>query len=59
MLVLSGRIGEKIKIGEDVEIIFLGGAYTRGQYRLGFNAPREVKIIRDKAKVKVKVENND
>lgn len=54
MLILSGRIGDKIKIGDDVEIIFLGGAYNRGQYRIGFNAPIKTKILRDKAKLKIK-----
>lgn len=44
MLVLSRRIGEKIKIGDDIEVVIVG--YDRGKVRIGITAPREVRVVR-------------
>ena len=50
MLILSEGVGEKIIInpGEDneTEIVILG--VKGGQYKLGFNAPKHVTILREK-----------
>ena len=44
MLVLSRRVGEKLLIGDDIEIVILD---SRGDgVRIGINAPREMKIHR-------------
>lgn len=44
MLVLSRRIGETLKIGDDIEIQILD--IQRGQIRIGINAPKRVNIVR-------------
>ncbi len=45
MLILSRRIGEAMKIGEDIEIVVLG---VRGnQVRLGVKAPKDVAVHRN------------
>ena len=44
MLVLSRKVGEKIFIDNNICLIILG--FDRGQIRLGFEAPREVNIVR-------------
>lgn len=45
MLVLTRRIGEKIRIGDDVVITLLG---VRGnQYKVGIEAPRHVSVHRE------------
>ena len=44
MLVLSRRVGESVSIGHNVVVTVLG---VRGkQVRIGFEAPREVPILR-------------
>ncbi len=44
MLVLSRRIGETLKIGDDIEVQILG--INHGQIRIGISAPKEVNIVR-------------
>ena len=45
MLVLTRRVGEKIRIGDDVVITLLG---VRGnQYKVGIEAPRHVSVHRE------------
>lgn len=48
MLVLSAKPGESIQVGENIRVTVLTN--KSGQTRLGFDAPREVKILRDNAK---------
>lgn len=45
MLVLTRKVGERLRIGEDivVEILRMKG----NQVRIGIDAPREVPIVRD------------
>jgi carbon storage regulator len=45
MLILTRRIGEKVFIGDDVEIMVVG--LSRGQVRVGINAPRSVPVHRE------------
>lgn len=44
MLVLSRKIGESLRIGEDVELIILD--VNRGQVRIGIEAPKTTNIVR-------------
>ncbi|MFZ5722737.1 MAG: carbon storage regulator CsrA [Pseudomonadota bacterium] len=45
MLVLTRRVGEKIRIGDDVVITLLG---VRGnQYKVGIEAPKTVSVHRE------------
>ena len=44
MLVLSRKVGEKVRISDNVELVVVGIEGNR--VRLGINAPREIKITR-------------
>jgi carbon storage regulator len=45
MLVLTRRVGEKIRIGDDIVVTLLG---ERGnQYKVGIEAPRHVSVHRE------------
>ena len=44
MLVLTRRVGEAVKLGEEITIRVLG--INVGQIRLGFDAPKETNIVR-------------
>jgi len=45
MLILSRRVGEVIKIGDDIEITILG--VHGNQARIGVQAPKEVSVHRE------------
>lgn len=44
MLVLTRRVGDKLLIGKDVEVMVT--RITDGQVRLSIDAPKEVAILR-------------
>ncbi len=44
MLVLSRKIGESLRIGDDVELVILD--VNRGQVRVGIDAPKSTNIVR-------------
>jgi carbon storage regulator len=44
MLVLSRRIDEAVRIGDDVEVIVVG--IKKGEVQLGISAPRSVDVVR-------------
>jgi len=55
MLVLARRIGERVQIGEDIELMVVS---VRGdQVRLGFSAPRDIAICRSELLDQVRNEN--
>ena len=55
MLVLTRKIGESIKINEDVKITVID---IKGKnIRLGIDAPRETKIYREEVFLRIKEEN--
>lgn len=55
MLVLTRRIGESIKINEDVKITVID---IKGKnIRLGIEAPKETKIYREEVFLRIKQEN--
>ena len=45
MLLLTRRVGERVKIGEEVTVTVLG--VKGGQIRIGIDAPRYVKVNRE------------
>lgn len=45
MLILTRNVGEKLHIGEDVEVMVLG--VKGGQVRIGIEAPAEVAVHRE------------
>lgn len=55
MLILTRRIGESIKIGDDITI-----QITRiqgGRVRIGIEAPKDVKIMRNELEAKPRVDS--
>jgi carbon storage regulator len=50
MLVLSRRLNETIVIGDNIKITVVG--VNGGQVRLGFEAPKDVKIFREEVRDK-------
>jgi carbon storage regulator len=44
MLVLSRKLGEKLVISENITVTVVG--IDRGRVRLGFDAPKDVSILR-------------
>jgi carbon storage regulator len=52
MLILSRRIGEKVMVGEEIEVAVLGVA--RGYVRLGISAPRSVAVHREEVYARIK-----
>ena len=45
MLILTRRLGETILIGNDIEVTIM--AIESNQVRVGIDAPRDVKILRE------------
>lgn len=50
MLVLSRKPGEKIQIGENITVTFLGT--KNGNYRIGIDAPDDITILRTELIIK-------
>lgn len=48
MLVLTRRVDELIKIGDNITVHILG--ISNSQVKIGFSAPREIEITRDNCK---------
>jgi carbon storage regulator len=45
MLILTRRIGESLRIGEDIQVVVL--AIAGNQVKLGIAAPKDVLILRE------------
>ena len=54
MLILSRKIGETIRIGNDIEVIVLG--VKGNQVRIGINAPETVPVHREEVYERIKEE---
>jgi len=55
MLILTRRVGETIKIGDDIEVVILQNRC--GQVRIGIAAPPEVAIHRSEVFDRIQAEN--
>ena len=55
MLIISRKIDEKIKIGDDIEIVIVD--INKGQVKIGINAPKNVPIFREELIENIKNEN--
>ena len=54
MLILTRRVGETLKIGDEVTVIMLG--VKGNQVRIGVNAPRDVTVHREEIYERIKRE---
>jgi carbon storage regulator len=54
MLILSRKTGEKLIIGDDVELTILG--IKGNQVRIGINAPKDVSVHREEVYIRIKNE---
>ncbi len=54
MLILTRRVGESLKIGDEIKITLLG--IKGNQVRIGIDAPREVEVHREEIYDKIKRE---
>ncbi|PHS59771.1 MAG: carbon storage regulator [Alcanivorax sp.] len=54
MLILTRRIGETLKIGDDVDVTILG--VKGNQVRIGVNAPSKVAVHREEIYIRIKDE---
>ena len=55
MLVLTRRVGETIRIGDDIEVTVVG--VQRDTVRLSITAPRQVRVHRQEVYLLVQAEN--
>jgi len=55
MLVISRKINEKIKIGDDIEITIV--SMDKNQVRIGIDAPKNVTILRSELIEQITEEN--
>ena len=56
MLTLTRKVGESIRIGDDIEIVVK--EIRRNQVRIGIVAPREVPIYREEVYESMKVDGD-
>lgn len=57
MLVLTRRVSEKIEIGENIRIVVLG--IEGKQVKLGFEAPRSIRILRSELRDRMNKEKEN
>jgi carbon storage regulator len=57
MLVLARKIGEKIILNDDIEVIILDA--NQNTVRIGVNAPKHVSVYREELYREIKSANND
>lgn len=57
MLILTRRIGEVLRVGDDVSITVLG--IKGNQVRIGIDAPKDVSVHREEIYQRIKSEGQD
>jgi carbon storage regulator len=54
-LLLTRRVGERVIIGNDIEVTVM--SVNGGQVRLGIMAPREMRVDREEVRARIVAEN--
>jgi carbon storage regulator len=57
MLILSRKTGEKLMIGDDVELTILG--IKGNQVRVGVSAPKEIPVHREEVYLRIQNEKQE
>lgn len=57
MLTLTRKVGESIRIGDDIQIVVK--EIRRNHVRIGILAPRKVKIYREEVYINIMKQNED
>ena len=47
LLILGRKIGERVRIGNDIYVTVLEASNPKGQIKLGFEAPDDINIVRE------------
>ena len=57
MLILTRRVGETVRVGDDISLTVLG--VKGNQIRVGIEAPRSVAVHREEIYIRIQEENDD
>lgn len=57
MLILDRKVGESIRIGDDIKLVILDN--EQGKVRVGIDAPREVSVHREEVYRKIQAEGGE
>jgi len=57
MLILTRKTGEKVKLGNDIDVTVL--EIDKGSVKIGFDAPKEVTILRHEVHDSIQQKNID
>ncbi|PCI67310.1 MAG: carbon storage regulator [Piscirickettsiaceae bacterium] len=57
MLILTRKVGESIRIGDDVSVVVLG--VKGNQVRIGVDAPKSISVHRDEIYNRIQQENSE
>ena len=55
MLILTRRVGEAVRIGDEISVTIL--AVKGNQVRIGFDAPKDVAVHREEVFARIKAEH--
>jgi carbon storage regulator len=57
MLVLTRKVGESIRIGDDIEVLVT--AVDKGKVKIGIRSPRHIPVYREELYQKITNDNRD